>query len=302
MEALAAIGHAAVVNGDSSNGSKSPELCPVLLADIWVGIAGCDTPLDQANMSSLLTPFFRRPVAVYNDALLLGGALLQAGASWGIALIAGTGSIAVAMDVDPATGALMQLARRGGHGYILGEEGSGYDVGRCALRCAIDAFDSGTEASDGLAASLRAHFGVKQTGELLAKVHHLDNALPAIDASNQQKLRISSAARCVLEAFNASPPDPLAVQAVDMTIGPLAKSVVDLVRQVERMPLPNGQPRVLKDAMLVAGGGVIRQDAYRAAFLDGCARQGAVFGKVAVVEDVAGTAALGLVQRAEGSE
>lgn len=251
-------------------------------------------------MSALLSPFFRRPVAVYNDALLLGGGLLQANARWGIAVIAGTGSIAVGVELD-SNGELVQSARRGGHGYLLGDDGSAYDVGRCAVRAAVHAFDAGEETSGGVAAHLRAHFVVENTGELLAKVHDLDNTLPPIEACNKQKLRISSASRGVLEAFTQSPPDPLAATAVADAIAPLAASVVFLAKQlVSKSPLGD-RPRSLSDAVLVCGGGVIRQDAYRAVFLDVCAAQGVVFGNgVVVVEDVAGTAALGLVQRAKG--
>lgn len=120
-------------------------------------------------MSTLLAPFFGRQVNVQNDALLLGGALLSNKSPWGIGVIAGTGSITVALEVE-ASGNVVQTARRGGHGYILGDDGSAYDIGRCAIRAAVDAFDNGTEAPDGLAVKIRRHFGAQETGELLGKV------------------------------------------------------------------------------------------------------------------------------------
>lgn len=120
-------------------------------------------------MSALLSPFFGKEVIVQNDALLLGGALLSNQSPWGIAVIAGTGSITVALEVE-TDGSVVQIARRGGHGYILGDDGSAYDVGRCAIRAAVDAFDSGKEVEEGLAGKIRWHFGVQETGELLGKV------------------------------------------------------------------------------------------------------------------------------------
>jgi hypothetical protein len=42
----------------------------------------------------------------------------------------------------------------------------------------------------------------------------------------------------------------------------------------------------------------MRQDAYRALFVEVCASQGVVFGNVQMVEDVGGTAVLGLVDKA----
>jgi N-acetylglucosamine kinase-like BadF-type ATPase len=56
----------------------------------------------------------------------------------GIALIAGTGSVALARSADGHT----QLC--GGWGYLLGDEGSGYSIGRAALRHALHCMESGS--------------------------------------------------------------------------------------------------------------------------------------------------------------
>ena len=61
---------------------------------------------------------------MYNDAHLLGGPLLTHRCSWGIAVIAGTGSVVVGLEVLPS-GQITQIGRRGGFGYILGDDGSG---------------------------------------------------------------------------------------------------------------------------------------------------------------------------------
>lgn len=45
-----------------------------------------------------------------------------------------------------------------------------FDVGRHAIRAAIDDFDAGLEVSGGLADDIRKHFDVAETGEVLAKV------------------------------------------------------------------------------------------------------------------------------------
>lgn len=248
-------------------------------------------------MSALLSPFFNQTVGVHNDALLLGGALLTDNSPWGIAVICGTGSVAVGLEVDG--GAVVQAARRGGHGYLLGDDGSAYDIGRCAVRCAVHDFDGGLEVEGGLAAKLREHFGCTGTGEMLAKVHELDETLSPVAATNKQKLRISSASIHVMQAFTASPPDPLAARAIADALKPLADSVIYLAKQLLPRRLPDGSERKLENATLVAGGGVIRQDAYRALFLEACAKEGVVFGNVQVVDDVGGKAALGLVHKAQ---
>jgi hypothetical protein len=63
-------------------------------------------------------------VPILNDAHLLGGALLTHHCPWGIAVIAGTGSVVVALDVRE-DGDVTQMGRRGGLGYLLGDDGSG---------------------------------------------------------------------------------------------------------------------------------------------------------------------------------
>lgn len=325
----------------ASNGHAVPALttaptftpCPITFAATWLGISGCDTPLDQARMSAHLAPFFGSPPDVHNDALLLGGALLRHGAPWGIALIAGTGSIAVALELDGAGSGsvsgsgVRQAARRGGHGYLLGDDGSAWDVGRWAVRVVVDAYDAGEEAEhseaevgkvDGegqanggkgstLAATVRAHFGIKSTPEVLGKVHELGPGSP-IEATNAAKLRVTSLARAVLAALDEG--DPLAEKAVRAAAGPLAMSAVQLVRQMRRRRRATGRvagPEAesgedksgeeVHAPMLVCAGGCIRQPKYRALVLEMCKAHGVVFDSVVVVDDVAGEAALGLVER-----
>lgn len=247
-------------------------------------------------MSALLSPWFHQTVGVHNDAVLLGGALLTHNSPWGVAVIAGTGSVAVALEVND--GAVKQAARRAGFGYLLGDDGSGHDIGRRAIRWAVNDFDAGVEVPGGLAATLREHFGCKETGDLLSKVHELDAGLSPIDATNAQKLRISSASKYVLQAFNASPPDSLAVRAVTDAVRPLAGHVISLVNQLLPRALPDGSVRRLDNATLVTGGGVVQQDAYRALLVEVCAQQNVVFGHVQMVDDVGGDAVLGLVNKA----
>lgn len=97
----------------------------------WFGLAGMDRQDDHETLYPHLKPFAQQ-VQLMNDAELLLGALEDA---VGVALIAGTGSIALGRDASGAT------ARAGGWGYVLGDEGSGYDFGRQALQAATRAAD-----------------------------------------------------------------------------------------------------------------------------------------------------------------
>jgi glucosamine kinase len=70
----------------------------------------------------------------------------------GVILIAGTGSIAFGMD------AAGRRVRVGGWGYLLGDEGSGYDLGRQAFAAAARAED-GRGPETALLEAVVAHFG-----------------------------------------------------------------------------------------------------------------------------------------------
>jgi N-acetylglucosamine kinase-like BadF-type ATPase len=90
-------------------------------------------------------------VLVYHDAVtaLAGASIGQPG----VIVIAGTGSVAYGELVDGRS------ARAGGWGYIMGDEGSGYDIGCRALRAATRASD-GRGASTALVERIPQHFGL----------------------------------------------------------------------------------------------------------------------------------------------
>ena len=91
---------------------------------------------------------YKARVLVVNDALVA----LEAGAPGrpGVVLIAGTGSIAYGRNAQN------QSARAGGWGYMLGDEGSGYWIGRAALRAVLREADRARtrDAADRPAAAL----------------------------------------------------------------------------------------------------------------------------------------------------
>jgi N-acetylglucosamine kinase-like BadF-type ATPase len=92
---------------------------------ICLGIAGVDRPDDSATVRGILNRIgFKARILVVNDALIALRAGVPEGA--GVVIVAGTGSIAYGCDRDG------YAARSGGWGYVLGDEGSGYWMGRLA--------------------------------------------------------------------------------------------------------------------------------------------------------------------------
>jgi N-acetylglucosamine kinase-like BadF-type ATPase len=112
---------------------RLPETMPALLRRLrlpaldrlTVGARGVWTPRDRAEARKRLRAF-AASVRVVSD-LELGRAAAFAGGP-GVLVVAGTGSAAFAMDEAG------RQARAGGLGPLLGDEGSGFWLGRAALR------------------------------------------------------------------------------------------------------------------------------------------------------------------------
>nr|WP_218847154.1 BadF/BadG/BcrA/BcrD ATPase family protein [Psychromicrobium silvestre] len=132
------------------------------LDQVFAGSGGIDTEADAEALAALIRPNVSGvPVTVVHDTRLL----LAAGhASTGVAVIAGTGSAAWGTNDDG------EQVRAGGWGYLLGDEGSGYWLGREAVRHSLHRMNLGL-APDGLTQALLEACKLEQPGELIAHFH-----------------------------------------------------------------------------------------------------------------------------------
>jgi N-acetylglucosamine kinase-like BadF-type ATPase len=98
------------------------------VTSIYAGLTGlAESPEDRAKIESIFKGYFPNAVCtLVLDIELAYRAYFKPGA--GILLYAGTGSIA--MHITQAG----ELVRAGGWGYLLGDEGAGYWIGREAMR------------------------------------------------------------------------------------------------------------------------------------------------------------------------
>lgn len=133
------------------------------IAAACFGMSGVDSPEDEADVSAWVkrqsfAPTFR----VVNDVeLILAGGTPE---GWGIAVISGTGSNCVGRARDGHT------ARVGGWGTLLGDEGSGYELGLRALRLAAQTYDGRANAPALLEATLR-HWLAPDIPALMRELH-----------------------------------------------------------------------------------------------------------------------------------
>ena len=141
---------------------------------ICLGIAGVDRVTDQNVVYGIMERIgYKATILIVNDALIA----LQAGIgdAPGIVVVSGTGSIAYGRN------ARGEAARAGGWGYVLGDEGSGYWIGRQALRAVVRHAD-GRGRKTSLTPLLLGHFGLTDPTELIHRVYHEDLAPNAIAA------------------------------------------------------------------------------------------------------------------------
>ncbi len=138
--------------------------CRLPFKAAWLGLAGVDRPSDQDLFLPRLQSL-AETIRLTNDGELLLSALDDA---VGVALVAGTGSIALGRDARGCA------ARAGGWGHILGDEGSGYEIGRLALQAAARAADGRGQATV-LLEQIMTYWKLDRPDDLIGRVYSSDD-------------------------------------------------------------------------------------------------------------------------------
>jgi N-acetylmuramic acid 6-phosphate etherase len=231
--------------------------CPVAAA--CLGLAGAGRTEDQAIVQEWAAGVrLAARVEVTADATLL----LSAGTpeEWGVALVAGTGSMAFARDRDGRT------ARAGGWGYVMGDEGSGYALVVAALQAVARAEDG-----RGPVTNLRERF-----------LEHLKLARPqdligVVYGGGLDRTALAALAPIVLDAALAA--DAVAVDVVEEAVRQLAGLVAAAAHQLglERGRFP----------LAIAGGVLLSSTSYRSKLLATLTAQGIKIDPVTLVPEPA---------------
>ncbi|MGE5704005.1 MAG: N-acetylglucosamine kinase, partial [Clostridia bacterium] len=197
---------------------------------IVLGLAGADRPeVKEAVLSSFYLHGAGVRIQVDNDAICA----LHAG-TWGepgIVLIAGTGSIAYGVN------RFGERFRTGGWGYLLGDEGSGYDLGRRAVSAVLHAFD-GRGPETQLTEELLRMFRVNRPDEIISLVYN----------SSHQRAALAGVSRVLGKVVKAG--DPVAQELVAGAV----ESLADMVKALEK--------RMGKGYPVVLAGGLFSSDSW----------------------------------------
>ena len=139
---------------------------------VCAGLAGAAQPESETKLKRLLAEEFPGiPVHVCTD---LDLTLEATGDGPAIVLIAGTGSGAVGRDQAG------RIARVGAHGFLLGDEGSAYDIGRRAVIAALRESDRG-HADSPLSARILKALALDDWEQLHLRVYgHPDEIFPRV--------------------------------------------------------------------------------------------------------------------------
>jgi N-acetylglucosamine kinase-like BadF-type ATPase len=180
---------------------------------VCLGIAGVDRPDDARVVRGIMRRIgYKARVLVVNDALVA----LEAGAPGrpGVVVIAGTGSIAYGRNDRN------QAARAGGWGYVLGDEGSGYWIGRAALRAVLREADRRGPATQ-LTERLLDYYGVPRAQDLIHQVY----------AATLRPAAIAALAGCVMSAFSDG--DQVAIGILRGAVDQLESFGLSVARRLE---------------------------------------------------------------------
>ncbi|KAN0131895.1 hypothetical protein V8E53_010175 [Lactarius tabidus] len=269
---------------------------PYHLQAAWLGVSGVDSSATISHLLPRVSALLSIPIerlVISNDTHLLAAPLrLLQDVRTAVVVVAGTGSIVSSFREGPGDALPEALARVGGWGWILGDEGGGFDMGRTAVRALLAQEDSESTGAAVTRGALREKvlkkFGVAEVIELLAAVYASDST-----SSQPREKRLSSLCPLVFEAAFEDG-DPIAVHVLRECAYKLAKQISAVLLSPSAK---ENQPRKVRaeSSVLCVGGSLGGIDRYRETVLTALREEGHVFRHVEVVADAAGVGAHALV-------
>lgn len=244
---------------------------------LWAGFAGIGSRTYDQTLEALSTLFQidKQHVILNNDASLLCSQLTFTPETRAVGLIAGTGSIAMAFEDTH------MLARAGGFGHVLGDEGSGYWIGLEGIKAVLDANQqmeiSKTTSNSDLCswkAAVLKQLGCSLGPSLhLELIHALDNFAPS------SKTLIASISRHVFKGAYEDD-EETAVSITKRAANHLAQIVTPLCE-------PQG-PIDPNESTLLLSGSLLLVQSFREEVLQALPRP---FNNFHIISDAAATAA-----------
>jgi N-acetylmuramic acid 6-phosphate etherase len=267
-------------------------------SSVWVGLAG----LDRAGLHQTLaptlagifgldytTPSFR----LTSDVDLLPASVsVDKNPSSVLVLIAGTGSVAMRYAWTAGSG-YVRMARSGGWGHMLGDEGGGYSIGLETIKHTLLVLEEQTLRLRPEVLGKFEYAVIKQLGCAASKDGSIDILSDLLSEHHQEtvKTRIAQMAETVLELASH---DEVAKAIVEGQTSHLVTKT--LGRLTDPKSIDYAAPH---GTVLVLAGGLMRNEGYQRALREQLDQRGLHFQEVHVVDDVAAAGAMFLLKSEE---
>lgn len=237
---------------------------PTIWEAVIIGLAGLEGASQQAVLSleaRLREVFPSKTLQICRDGSLLGYSLLShPTVERAVNIICGTGVSVSLVKLNRTTKQLELLNSVGGYGSLLGDDGSGYEIGRMAIRSTLRALDQlplNARIREHLSPFYQAvldHFGAKEDPSLLISQILSQNSSPFS--------RIASG--CPVVFAHAS--DPIAKHILYQAAEGLAELIQTLFCSYKKEDA--------SEMMFVSGGSVLQQEVYKNLLQDSLSTRG----------------------------
>lgn len=266
----------------------------------WIGGAGLDRTADLSSIKRCLTRLLsisEQCLFITNDAALLSSAIVvpdtlafqQSSTKTGIVLITGAGTIAYSYKVTPQSPLPLSLERSAGWGYLLGDEGSGYAIGREAIRKVLRSRDAGIPPS-AFHEAIKRYFGCHAVGDIISAVYNPSLPVDGRSLDIDPKLRI--AGLCPLVFAYAFPTSP---DLIDEEALAIVHSAAFSAAEIVAVHLQNESQLKAASSTLIMGGTLGQIDQFKKLILTALHEKRHVFKRVVAVPDAAAFAVQWLV-------
>lgn len=275
---------------DDCDHTKGLPFQNVKFSNAWIALAGYDRPALAPVVDSAIHSFIQlsnsaKPIVSTDIDLLPSKLTSNTELKHAIVLVAGTGSIAMLYERDGSQ--FQRIARVGGWGHLLGDEGSGYALGREGLRKALREIDMHRLArpdntlplsplTTAIVNHFRERFPQSNNQDLLSTIVAPEpTQLQSGDATVEKTKRIASIAKLILSLAETD------VEAMAlMETG--AQSLSELVTL-----LAKSEGVTANNTGLVFAGGMTQDDRYRARVLELVEAANGSFRNIQVVDQPA---------------
>ncbi|WWC86429.1 uncharacterized protein L201_001306 [Kwoniella dendrophila CBS 6074] len=211
-------------NGESSRSSKLPSLNASVFQYAWLGLAGVNSDGDAKAFISYATNALslnQDRIKLSNDVNLLAApALGVPNIDHVVTVVAGTGAIGRTIKVSPDSSdisrsqaflPLEEVAVASGWGYLLGDEGSAFSLGRMAIRSVLaiadrqnssSVYSSSTPRFSPLHNDILRHFGTTDPTDLITiatLTNTMFDGMHPNEATAKRNAMIAGSARIILK-------------------------------------------------------------------------------------------------------